>query len=170
MAFTFSGLNFVGDVSAQAVFPPPPSYYLWSWGRNNYGLLGVGDTIDRSSPVQVGALGNWSTVSGGVYHNLSIKTDGTLWAWGRNYLGFLGLGETTARSSPVQVGALTNWSKIATGGGLHSLAITTDGYLWTWGYNGFGQLGLGNTTSISSPVQIGYLTTWSSISAGGNHS
>jgi alpha-tubulin suppressor-like RCC1 family protein len=50
------------------------------------------------------------------------------------------------------------------------MAIKTDGTLWTWGYNAQGQLGLGNTTDRSSPVQIGALNTWLNISTNGLHS
>jgi hypothetical protein len=99
----------------------------------------------------------------------AIKTDGTLWTWGRNFSGELGLGDRTSRSSPVQVGALTNWSKIAKGIGGSSAAIKTDGTLWTWGANGWGQLGFGNTTYRSSPVQVGALTNWADVACGGVH-
>jgi len=44
-----------------------------------------------------------------------------------------------------------------------------DKYLWSWGYNPYGQLGLANTTNYSSPKQVGALTTWSSLAAGGYH-
>src|SRR3989338_9110551 len=42
--------------------------------------------------------------------------------------------------------------------------------LWAWGSNSYGQLGLGDTTSRSSPVQVGTLTTWTSFAGGGSHS
>jgi alpha-tubulin suppressor-like RCC1 family protein len=71
------------------------------------------------------------------------------------------------RSSPVQVGALTTWSNIACGSS-HTIATKTDGTLWAWGYNSYGQLGLGNTTFRSSPLQVGSLTTWDNIACGGN--
>ena len=77
----------------------------------------------------------------------------------------MGLGDITGRSSPVQVGLLTNWSLVATGP-LNSLAIKTDGTLWSWGDNTYGQLGDGTVTHRSSPVQIGALTTWSKVSVG----
>ena len=85
---------------------------FWSWGYNNFGQLGLGDIVHRSSPVQVGSLTNWSSVAqiGGQYQTLSIKTDGTLWSWGYNNLGQLGQGNTTNYSSPKQIGALTTWS------------------------------------------------------------
>jgi alpha-tubulin suppressor-like RCC1 family protein len=95
---------------------------MWSWGQNSYGRLGLGDTTNKSSPVQVGALTNWLKLSAGVYNAVAIKTDGTLWAIGRGNYGQLGLGDTTNRSSPVQVGALTTWVNIS-GKGTYTLAI-----------------------------------------------
>ena len=134
---------------------------LWMWGSNNNGQLGLNNTIDRSSPVQVGSLTNWSKVACGGYHTLAVKTDGTLWAWGSNSTGQLGLNLSSAvfRSSPVQVGAGTNWSQVATFSGFN-LAIKTDGTLWAWGSNTHGQLGLGDTINRSSPVQVGAGTNW----------
>ena len=149
---------------------------LWSWGFGINGGLGLGDTTNRSSPVQVGTLTDWSKVAAISSVGLATKTNGTLWAWGANFYGQLGLGDTSPnRSSPVQVGALTNWSKIAGAGsryvgyyGSYFLgffsAIKTDGTLWSWGSNGYGQLGLGDGNGRSSPVQVGALTTWSNLS------
>ena len=57
------------------------------------------------------------------------------------------------------MGSLTNWLKISAGmytGG----AVKTDGTLWGWGWNSYGNLGDGTVTNRSSPVQIGALTTW----------
>ena len=139
---------------------------LWAWGRNNFGQLGLGDTTNRSSPVQVGALTNWANPTMG-FNALCVKTDGTLWAWGSNIVGELGLGDTTNRSSPVQVGALTNWLK-PSAGNFSSACVKTGGTAWMWGYNGFGQLGLGNTTGYSSPKQLGSLTNWLYVKSGAN--
>ena len=49
------------------------------------------------------------------------------------------------------------------------IAIKTDGTLWAWGENGFGQLGLGNVTDRSTPVQVGALADWASVSGGQSH-
>ncbi len=65
---------------------------LWVWGQNNYGQLGLGNGINRSSPVQVGALTNWYQVSTNSRVVAAIKTNGTLWGWGENTFGQLGLG------------------------------------------------------------------------------
>ena len=143
---------------------------LWSWGINTYGQLGLGNLTRYSSPKQVGALTNWLQVASGGYNALAIKTDGTLWAWGSaSVYGSLGLGNTTYYSSPKQVGSLTAWKYVSSGYYYFTTAIKTDGTLWVWGYNGYGQLGLGNTTNYSSPKQVGALTNWSTVSAGYSH-
>ena len=147
---------------------PAYTYELWSWGQGANGALGLGNTTNYSSPKQVGALTTWSKISTGNFHTLAIKTNGTLWSWGNNQYGQLGLGTSgagTYKSSPTQVGALTTWLNIACGD-FHSLAVKTDGTLWSWGNNSGGQLGLGNTTSYSSPKQVGTLTTWSVVAGG----
>jgi len=141
---------------------------LWSWGRNQAGQLGTGNIIARSSPVQVGALTNWSKLARGRTSCLAIKTDGTLWAWGDNTAGCLGLSldpSGNAKSSPTQVGSLTTWLTISLAYS-HVAAIKTDGTLWTWGGNGGGKLGHNDTVYRSSPVQVGSLTTWADARVG----
>ena len=146
---------------------------LWLWGYNNYGQLGDGSSIThRSSPIQTVAGGtNWKEVSGGWIHTAAIKTDGTLWLWGYNYDGQLGDNTTATKSSPVQIiGGGTNW-KLVSCGHYHNAAIKTDGTLWTWGQNGFGQLGNGvDITNRSSPGQtVSGGTNWKQMSAGSGH-
>ena len=98
--------------------------------------------VNRSSPVQVGALTNWKQVACGYTHTVSVKTDGTLWSCGYNGYGQLGLGTVVHRSSPVQVGALTNWKQVSCGF-YHTVSVKTDGTLWSVGNNNtYGQLGL----------------------------
>ena len=135
---------------------------LWGWGHNQYGGLGTSNTTNYSSPVQVGALTNWSSVAGSSSttnnNTVAIKTNGTLWSWGTGSLG--------ATSSPIQVGALTTWKQVSCGS-THTMAVKTDGTLWGWcqvSGNPYGQLGTGDINSYSSPVQIGALTTWSLVS------
>jgi alpha-tubulin suppressor-like RCC1 family protein len=140
---------------------------LWTWGRNNFGQLGLSDTINRSSPVQVGALTNWAKLNetaSSAYQCAVIKTDGTLWTWGRSLNGSLGHGNATTYSSPKQVGALTNWASIALSYN-NAAALKTDGTLWTWGFNADGQLGLNNRTNYNSPMQVGVATDWSKVGA-----
>lgn len=104
------------------------------------------------------------------YHNLLIKGDGSLWAWGYNVYGQLGSGSTsTYRSTPGQVGSDTDW-RAAAAGAFHSLAIKSDGTLWAWGYNAYGQLGDGTETQRLTPVQVGTDTDWVAVTGGQYHS
>jgi alpha-tubulin suppressor-like RCC1 family protein len=143
---------------------------LWSWGRNSYGQLGVNDTTFRSTPVTTLLGGtNWKSIACGYGHTIALKTDGTLWSWGRNY-GELGINDNTQRNTPVTtlLGG-NNWKSIA-GGGYHTVALKTDGTLWSWGGNYYGQLGVNNTTTRSTPVTtlLGG-TNWKSIACGSYH-
>jgi alpha-tubulin suppressor-like RCC1 family protein len=136
---------------------------LWSWGGRSFGSIGDGTTIAKSSPVQIGALTTWSSVAAANNVGAAIQTNGTLWMWGYNYYGRLGNGTTVHRSSPTQVGALTNWASVAVSPFAATLAVKTDGTLWAWGRNYYGQHGLGNTINRSSPIQVGALTNWSKV-------
>ena len=140
----------------------------WSWGVNGLYNLGDGTTTGRSSPVQVlGGGTNWTILSNGRYHTAGIKSDGTLWTWGYDdSYGQLGLNTiNTGRSTPVQtIAAGTNWKQVDCGN-RHTVAIKTDGTLWSWGRNDQGQLGDSTTTNKSSPVQITG-TTWKQAAAG----
>lgn len=144
---------------------------LWMWGNNYRGSLGDGTEDSKSSPVQTIAGGtNWKQVSVGGQDSDSpfaaaVKTDGTLWLWGYNNDGQLGDGTTDNKSSPVQTMAGgTNWSKVSCGG-YYVTALKTDGTLWTWGYNGYGNLGDGTTNNSSSPVQVAG-NNWVEVIAG----
>jgi len=137
---------------------------LWSFGRNQYGELGDGTNLDRSSPIIIPGINNVTEVSSGYAHNVALKSDGTLWAWGSNSYGQLGLGDKINRLTPTQIGADSDWAKVFTGSEM-SLALKSDGTLWAWGYNGHGQLGLGDTTERLTPTQVGSDNNWSSASA-----
>ncbi|MFI4962820.1 MAG: RCC1 domain-containing protein [Legionellales bacterium] len=142
---------------------------LWGWGYGS--SLGIGlPSGPYSSPTHIGN-DNWRNICSGYRFSLGIKKNGTLWGSGANHSGALGLSNTAYYSTFKQVGALSNWSMVAaTGNGninSFSAAVKTDGSLWTWGINTFGNLGLGNTTSYSSPKQVGSLTNWSMISLAG---
>jgi alpha-tubulin suppressor-like RCC1 family protein len=77
----------------------------------------------------------------------------------------LGDGTVTNRSSPVQIGALTNWRQ-SDMGRYNTVAVKSDGTLWSWGRNNPGAVGDGTVTDRSSPVQIGSLTNWFEAFAG----
>jgi len=143
----------------------PAGPWLYAWGNNSLGQLGDNTTVYRSSPVQIGDSNTWSKLSGGFFHNAAIKTDGTIWTWGSNNYGQLGDNTIVNKSSPIQVGALTTWSVVSCHLSNFCHAIKTDGTLWAWGRNNYGNFGDNTTVNKSSPVQIGALTNWSKISS-----
>jgi len=150
---------------------------MWSWGENYVGQLGQGNTVARSSPTQVGENNQWRTVSFGTRNKHVHATDvnNYLYGWGYNQYGGVGSNDISNKSSPVLVSAVGLWNtnSVIAEGDLRTVAIGVGGggtqrSLYTWGYNGMGQLGLGNLVSRSAPVQIGSDMTWLTVSAGYN--
>ena len=128
---------------------------------NSDGNLGNGNSINQSVPVRCGGVSNIKEVlvSGHPYSITAIQEDGTLWVWGWNGTGQLGLGDTTKRETPIKHPSVENVSKamISCGYGPdgnnpagHGVALQTDGTLLVSGFNGEGQLGLGDTTQRNS--------------------
>lgn len=131
---------------------------VWTWGWNMDGQLGDGTTTDKIIPSQVTGLTRVTQIAAGTYHVLALKSDGTVWAWGDNLYGQIGNGTNGADvTTPVQVQGLNNVVKIAAGR-FFSLAVKSDGSVWTWGQNLYGQLGDGTTTDRYTPVQVNGLT------------
>jgi alpha-tubulin suppressor-like RCC1 family protein len=147
---------------------------LWTWGSGDSGQLGNAGYTVRSTPVTTFAGGtNWKQVSSGFgsYHTTAIKTDGTLWTWGRGYSGQLGNANATNRSTPITTFAGgTNWKQVSSVG-YCTAAIKTDGTLWLWGSESFGELGNGIVTgNTSTPVTtFAGGTNWKQVSCGYSH-
>ncbi len=146
---------------------------VWCWGWNYFGQLGDGTTNWGTttsyalSPVKVFGLTNVALLGGRGYHNLAVKTDGTIWCWGDNQYGELGNGSINSQGTnvPVQVVGLTNPVAVS-GGGFYSMALMPDGTVWTWGDNTYGQLGDGTTTMRTEPVRVVGLSNVVAISGG----
>jgi len=148
-----------------------------SWGANGYGQLGIGNKLNKTTPVDVAGTPNYSAVSIGGAHSVGLDTanGGNVWTWGLNSAGQLGDGTLVTKTSPVQVTSLTGVKAIAAGG-KHTLVIASDDTVRAWGYNASGQLGDGTLTTRSSPVQVltsvggPALTGVTAIAAGGDFS
>jgi len=151
-----------------AVWPRPLiPRELFGWGQNTDGQLGQGNTTNRSSPVQVGSATNWGKYASiGNAHALALTYRGALFATGQNTSGQLGFGFTFMNFSTFsQVGALTNWLDVVATNASSSFAVKKDGTLWSWGFGGSGVLGHNNTTSFSSPAQVGSLSNWYQVTS-----
>jgi alpha-tubulin suppressor-like RCC1 family protein len=136
------------------------------WGRNNYGGLGDGTTINRNTTTQTSSLGTDRTavaITAGAHHTCAILDDGSVSCWGYNEYGQLGDGTTTNRNTTTQTSSLgTDRTAVAiTAGAHHTCAILDDGSVSCWGYNGYGQgqLGDGTTTNRNTPTQTSSLGT-----------
>jgi len=147
---------------------------LWSWGRNNFGQLGLGtggtgiENFNTNRPAPSGQGTNWAVLAAGHSHSLALQSDGSLWAWGANQVGQLGDGTSGSALStndanknlPVPVAAGLVWRAIAAS--VHSLGITTNGDVWGWGLNEYGQVGDGtggdrsNNTNRNLPVLLAF--------------
>jgi len=108
------------------------------------------------------------SVSAWTFYTIAIKTDDSLWAWGGNGGGQLGNGSVGGLNDfPVKIEADKGWKAVSAGGD-HTVAIKTDGSLWAWGNNAWGQLGDGSGTSKNTPQPIG-ANKWKAVSARGDH-
>lgn len=108
-------------------------------------------------------------VSAGGGFSVALKSDGSVWTWGVNDVGQLGANMLEADSLlPVQVVGLSEIRSVAAGP-THAVALRSDGTVWTWGYNGLGQLGDGTRTNSRVPVQVPGLSNVVSIGVGGYH-
>lgn len=146
---------------------------------NSSEVTGLGSaaslTLDSVAGVSVPPL------SAGEDHACAVKSDGSLFCWGNNDSGQLGLNSTSTAYYPAQVhglddtGYLTDIIQSAAGSD-HTCALKSDGTVYCWGYNWYGQLGDGTQTTRYMPVQVhgednnGYLTDVVEVSAGEQHS
>lgn len=131
---------------------------LFSFGYNNYGQLGVGDTTNRLASMAQVTSSNWLTAVASHYHSLAIRSDGALFSWGLNQFGALGNGTATVSNTlvPTRVGTAT-WSYVDAGA-YGTMAIRSDGKLFGWGEE---VPGLANTNGVVT--QIG-ADNWSAVS------
>ena len=130
-------------------------------GYNFYGQIGIGSTTTQKSPqtVNLGTGRTAVSVSSGRDHTCAVLDNGSLKCWGRNYYGELGIGGTTGYgvqyTTPQTVDLGTGRTAVSVSlGQRHTCAVLDDGSLKCWGYNGYGQLGIGSTTQQTTPQTV----------------
>ena len=149
---------------------------LWSWGYNGYGQLGLGHINSVNGAVEItkpSGMGVVLSVAASGYASYALDAAGKVWSWGYNGDSGLGDGTNTNRNAPVAVDTSTGVPAIQSivAGESHAMAAAVDGSIWTWGYNGYGQLGRGDTTGSNQPVKITTgLNLAKTLGAGLNHS
>lgn len=159
---------------------------VYSLGHNRYGVLGTGIAEDSIFPMQVvgpdgvGALEDIIVIDAGYYHSIALKNDGTVWTWGNNLHGNLGNGNFNDYPYPVQVKGLDGLgflkNIISISAGLYrSFAVSKTGYIYAWGDNRDGALGIGNLAEKKIPTAVvestgsGSLSGIIAVAAGYSH-
>jgi alpha-tubulin suppressor-like RCC1 family protein len=144
----------------------------YSWGRNNHGQLGVGDSVNKNVPTPVATALKFSYVDAGQgEHMMGLTSDGTAYAWGFNPQGGLGDGTVgTPRVTPVPVAGGLHFKAISPGGSNFTIAIGTDGKTYGWGVNDVGELGDSTFTArYLSPVEVAKGYSFASVYAASSH-
>ncbi len=128
-----------------------------AWGSNEHGLHGVNSDDSTETNVFSTAQGleNITQISTGQNHILALRSDGTVWSWGNNQRGQLGIGDSSEKKLiPFLVASLSDVIQIDAAGDF-SLALTSDGKVWSWGSNSQKQLGIDSSQDFfDSPQQV----------------
>ena len=166
-------VSFVAVVEDQSASVGTPMY---TWGNNNSGQLGHGDTANRNRPQRVtfDDRDNWVSVASAAGGSIAVNADGHLYVWGgpRNsiIMGRGGVGGTADITVPerlsIPAAASDYWIAVDTAGSGQNgvmFAVNDAGELWSWGGNRAGQLGLGDTVARSIPTRVPGSQVWKHI-------
>jgi alpha-tubulin suppressor-like RCC1 family protein len=149
---------------------------LYGCGANASGQLGDGTLTKSTSPVQVTGLPQEQIISlqSSWENSGALMADGSYWDWGYNAAGQLGDGSTLASDVPVQVGLPAAVDTVSLGGSLsnngQTVAILSNGSVYTWGSDLYGQLGIGSSKDrghVPVAVKLPAGTTFVSVASGG---
>lgn len=142
---------------------------VWCWGDGGHGELGDGTTVAKTTPVQVPGLPAIKAISAGYAHTCAVDVNGDIWCWGDNeglQLGrggeiygppMLTPGRVVAPSSTPPGGAHFGKFSVVAAGFSHTCALADDGFVWCWGANLNGQLGVGRANvraAAREPMQL----------------
>ena len=158
-----TGENFTVTLSSDGV--------IYSFGRNDDGQLGIGrDSRQKHSiPTPIQNLPKIKQISCGMNFVVCVDDEGTMWSFGSNRFDQLGVKETNNSYTPEKIKKTIPPIQSISCGANHTLSLTNDGTLYSFGRNDFGQLCLGHEQNISAPMQTSFLDVIK-INAGGYHS
>lgn len=143
---------------------------LWAWGLNSSGQLGSGTTNNSNVPVQIMSDIDFKEITTGYNSSAAISTTGALYTWGENSEGQLGNGTNDPVNIPTEIESGKTFTKVQMSkGGNFTLATDSEGKLYAWGNNKYGQLGNGTFENSNTPVAILADKQIKEITAGYNH-
>ena len=128
---------------------------LYVWGKNSYGQLGVGDEVNKNTPIKVTAINGkvMELIISNSFSVYAILEDGSLYSWGNNYYGELGVGDEVNKNTPTKVNLPSKIKELITTGS-SVYALMEDGSLYAWGYNYHDELGIGSNEDKNTPTKV----------------
>ncbi|SHO52048.1 RCC1 domain-containing protein [Anaerocolumna xylanovorans] len=145
--YIMSGVSKIGTGPCQS-YAIKNDGTVWSWGYNGTGVLGDG-TLGNSklSPVQMIGATDVKYITGGHYHTIVLKNDGTVWGCGYDRYGELGEGiicngnNSNVKTTLIQLSGISGAKTVAAGVDEFTVVSLQDGSVWGCGLNNYGQLG-----------------------------
>lgn len=130
---------------------------VYVWGGNEQGQLGLGNVWQCPTPELIPSLAREviTDAVAGQYHSVALTMDGRVFTWGWGVHGQLGHGNTYSKNLPTLVTPLLGIViRHINAGHAHTMTLSTEGYVYVFGCNVFGQLGTGNTNKSSVPIKV----------------
>jgi len=128
---------------------------VWSCGSGRSGGLGYHNPHEQLLLAQVPVLANIVMVAAGAQHSVALDDSGAVWTWGCGRHGGLGHGNTGDSSVPTRLAGCQFHTVLIAAAANYTMAVATDGALWAWGGNRYGQLGLGDIVDRLMPARVG---------------
>lgn len=143
----------------------------YCWGRGDFGQLGDGARRGSVVPVRVAGGLAFAQLSAGGDHTCAVTKAGSAYCWGRGDNGERGTGALADTAAPADAVAESGYpplSEVVTGLH-HSCGLATDGSARCWGWNPYGQLGVGGNVGLGAPIPVRTRLRFAGISAGREH-
>ncbi|KOX68598.1 X-linked retinitis pigmentosa GTPase regulator like protein [Melipona quadrifasciata] len=145
---------------------------VYAWGSSQFGQLGLGKILQCPTPELITSLAQEVIIDAvaGQYHSVALTADGRVFTWGWGVHGQLGHGNTDKKMTPTLVTSLLGTViRYISAGHAHTLALSTEGIVYAFGCNIFGQLGVGSNVKSSVPMKVSLSERISLIATGYFH-